>query len=705
MDATQSELDAANRQASHSSLSGRMYGPGGQLLTTGLLSIPDSDLNVFRKEIAENPEAPLALHERQSDPAPFYCDTDMRVDCDWKLFHLANALIEDANLDVRAIGACPSLQADLKMVDLRFEHTAEKLGMHIFDWLKKDRVKPPGQDDVFATWSEIIALGCDDAKFQSSIGTELLRPTVLRPVVALMLMALGRIVQRTVHEFYPGIAPDSLQLQTIVLANHLKTDNTSILSVEKDSEHKMKIGAHIYMRMLLMDRNTALYVWQALVDYCTSNFKVIPSKELPNAFWHHVFDASPYLSSTGGLRMPYSLKAVECSYCKTKKKVKCKEEKPCVCKNTGKITEQRFYGPLCLLNGTGAVDLSENTFLQLHNRAWILTMCVVRVPPTNPTPGLVDLKTKTAPANILSLERANLEKHQGSAKAKRTMAQLAHATGVAPDRPEMGHLLSSLNIANEVLGTSRSFREVMPTADTRYAKIEEALPLLCAALFHKCYADMKVRAVSVNKVDGHVSSIIVFVQGPAASRCFNRMFDVNDSVIQGDRPDVEIRGDVDGVPGRHTNWNCTVYFVIDRRHGGTITQKCCNKQSKQNRRSARASGIGHMAQCSMWKGYEMAVGEKYRDVVRSMLFDEREQTNEACRKMVLDEATKLFRLYRGVTTVSELGPTDEYQAYASKALKVSSGKKRRLTEEHLLDNAPSAVPSPRTSETSVDLHM
>lgn len=708
MDATQAQLEAANRQASHTSIAGRQYSTNNELLTTGILSIPDADLNMFRREIADSGETNLFLHERKSDVHPFFLDVDMKVECTWRFFSLARALVADAGLDVRAIGACPSFHADLGMPDLTFEHTAAKVGMEIFDQLKT-RNKLPGQpqEDVFATWMDIIALGCDEAKLNGPVGNELKAETVIRSVVAIMLMAIGRIVQRTVHEFYPDITPESLQLQTIVLGSHAETGSKSMLCVAKD-EHsvKIKIGAHIYMRMLLMESGTALYVWQALVDYCSQHFKDFPSSDSPEIFWASVFDAAPFISSTGGLRMPFSLKAVECTQCKNKPA----KRKECVmCNKSGRATVKRFYGPLCLLDGSGVVDLSARTFEKIHNRAWILTMCIVRVPPSAPTKGLVDLTGKSKPANMVELELKNMEREKGARETKRIVAKLERTTGVKSDDPAMAHLLASLNMQNAILGEKASkgkgSREIMLETDRRYAAIKERLPVLCEALFHKCYADMAIRGVSVNMVDGHVSGVIVYIRGAAASRCFNRTFDVNDGEIAGDRPDVKIRGDVDGVPGRHTNWKDTVYFVIDRRQGGTVTQKCCNKQLKQNRRSARATGIGHSASCSAWGGHSMVVGKKWQDVVRSMLFDEQEQTSESCRKMVLDEATRLFRIYRGEAQVSELGPTDDYQTYANKALKATaSGMKRRLTEDDL-HQAPVAAPSSATSETSIDLRM
>ena len=200
-------------------------------------------------------------------------------------------------------------------------------------------------------------------------------------------------------------------------------------------------GWHLYLRQLYVSTATQMYMWQAVVDYFTDNFAVVPSEDGAR-LWQTTFDAAPYMSKVGGLRMPFSLNG-------SVQEMRQRGQAPRVRLVRGqRLSSPRYYGPLCRILPSGAVDVSEKGLSSLHNRVWLMHMCTVRVPGTEETPG-VALGDKRTPENMHNVERKQLEERVGSAQTTRIIRRISDKTGIE-DGPAMQQLLATVNLVDEM---------------------------------------------------------------------------------------------------------------------------------------------------------------------------------------------------------------------------------------------------------------
>ena len=647
------QLHERGKQPSHFCLEG-WQSKRGEQIHAGVLHVPDEDLRILA---AQASRVQTYLHEIKSSPAhPAFFDVDMAVspfnDLFWKMIV---AVIERAELNHEEI-ACATMQEYLKMPSLHPETSTLPYG--ILERLRASKpFVPNATGDEKWTWLDVARCGLD-ATEPSGVFGDATHPNVIRPLVCVFLMAISKLIQRVCLSFYPDIAKTDTdtKMQTFVLTNY-EAETHSINFPEND-KRETKLGAHVYLRQLYVDTHTQLYIWQALVDLFTGSFAEVPCADGPHAFWTSVFDAAPYTSKVGGLRMPFALKAAPCKKCGTAKK-----RKQCDwCCGAGKISSPRYYGPLCRIKpGNGDVDVTEKGLSSLFNRVYLSHMATVRVSAgTQVTPG-VNLEGKTVPSNLHMVQKGEIEARLGKARAAATIRRLSDRTGVAGDSAEMHQVLATVNAEDTMhdhlcqKAPTMSVRMPLTASDARFIALQKAFPALLSELFHECYLSVIVSGASIihHSSNGEPKLINVFVKGEGASRCFNRTVDPSD---------------IAGVPGCHTNWQNTVFFTIYRDDHGKIVQRCFNKQLKCNRRSSRSSQSGKPCACGDWAGEARMVSRKHAQFIRDFFYTPEEQREENCRREVVAQAKALARRH-SKRMVAELGPTSEYTKYVEKVCK------------------------------------
>jgi hypothetical protein len=677
------ELQARGLRPSHFSLDGRQY-DAGSLVHGGVLSIPDDRLRAFSQQ-ATRVEW-LHLHEIKSPVHPAFFDVDMSVNTHKKeWWTMLIAIVEAAELDHDELANSEHLRSYLKLPTLHPETTDLPYGM--VERLREARPPSPGSLVCPWTWLDVARATLDPEAFDG-VFVDATSPAVVRPLIIVLLMALGKITQQVARTFYPEVAEDDSKMQVFMVGNYSAEDHT-LRFPENPEKRETKLGAHLYFRQLYVSTETQMYIWQAVVDRCVEAFPVVPGDDGAQAFWQTTFDPAPYMSRVGGLRMPFSLKAAPCKRCNnTAKRRACDW-----CGGMGRMSSPRYYGPLCRLLPAGAVDTSEKGLSSLFNRIWLVHMCTVRVAfGTEETPGAV-LEGRRTPVNMHQVHRQHHKDRLGAARSAAEIKQFERKTGLK-DGPAMQHVLATVNLTADMYGLMPekppALSALLPLheGDDRFVALREAFPALLSELFHPCYLSSTVTAASIvqhSVASGEPKLINVFVRGGGACRCFNRVVDAADPAVAGDVP-AGARGDVAGVPGRHSNWHNTVFFTINRqgKGHGQITQRCCNKQLKTNRRSSRASQSGRPTSCADWGGESRDVDRKHAQFVRDFFFTRAQQSDEQCRRDVVAQAKSLVKRHRKRFN-AEIGATEKYEEYVSKVVKKAKGGRGRATEVSVAD--------------------
>ena len=666
-----SELQAQGLQPSHFCLEG-FQSRFGKTVHSGVVSIPDEDLRIFAAQMSR---VQTYLHEIKSQGAhPAFFDVDMKVSRFRREFWvMVVAVLEDAGLDYADISGSATMQQYLKMTSLHPETTNLPYG--IVERLRAAKpFVPNATGDDSWTWLDVARAGLEPSERTGVLG-DATDPAVVRPLVCVFLMAIGKLIQRVGRTFYPDSAADDTKFQVFILTNY-EAETNSIHFPEDAEKGETKLGAHVYIRQLYVNTTTQLYIWQAIVDYFVDRFPTVPSADGPQAFWSTVFDAAPYTSKLGGLRMPFAYKAAPCKRCNNSAKRKACDW----CCGVGRMSSARYYGPLCRIKPNGEADVTEKGNSSLFNRVYLCHMATVRVGTgTQPTPGAI-LEGRAVPSNLHQVQRGEIEARLGKSRAAATIRRLSDRTGVAGDSANMQQMLATVNVEDEMHDhmsqKSPTLSKRLPLAadDARFIALKQAFPALVSEIFHPCYLHATVSAASIiyHSSDGEPRLINVFVKGAGASRCFNRTVDPSDPAISGEVP-VGSSSDVSGMPGRHSNWSNTVFFTIYRDDHGKIVQRCFNKQLKVNRRNSRGSQSGKPCACRDWQGEARMISAQHSQFIRDFFYTPDQQREENCRREVVAQAKALARRH-SKRPLPEIGPTADYSMYVEKVVKRAKGR-------------------------------
>jgi hypothetical protein len=172
----------------------------------------------------------------------------------------------------------------------------------------------PFVDKCTWTWGDVIR-ACMDPDCTTSaagadspmINTAVVPHDVLSSIMSLFLMAVSKEVQEVVCSFYPTMARTNANLTAYVLGNYdAATNRVGVVTVRKAKERHVqhKFGAHIVVRGIVVDDDTSMWIWQAVVHRFSEKYTSVPGGAKPDEFWGVAFDGGVY-SDTGGLRMAY----------------------------------------------------------------------------------------------------------------------------------------------------------------------------------------------------------------------------------------------------------------------------------------------------------------------------------------------------------------------------------------------------------------
>ena len=664
---SKASLEQEGIRPSHLSMGGAQFAAG-KMVHSGTFAIPDTDLSSFIGALAsaQDSGAKHYFHEIASNNSPIFFDVDLNPVMSRSMWSLMISIIESAGLG-EGLETSNLMICFLSMPMVTLDTIGDSLSHAL------SKLKPIVNGHCSWTWLDVMraCLSEDDA----SVNPSGLMPAVLRPVCTLFVMAIAVHVHRVVRTFFPDLGEESLRLRMLVLTNYDGISNR--IHFAADADGKVKMGAHIYMRTLIVDRYAALFVWQAVVDYFVKQFPGVPGGAPVEAFWQQCFDAAPFKSTIGGLRMPYSIKAKPCPACGNTKR-----RKGCVtCGESGHVQQNRYYGPLAFINGDGHPDDSVLTLDRLGCRRWVMNVARVRIPAGTPVTGGFSIEGKREPQAMVHHEERRIADTLGEKKAKAIKRRFAR-DGVLEESPAMGHLLASVNSLGPYFDaqpkrTPDGRKMYLERADERFQATANFMPGFCAEKFHPCYRNMVVKSVALvyNKIDGEPMQLLVGFRGNCGSRCFNRRVESGDVMMAQELTERQraCRGDIAGVPGRHTNYNSCVYFIVRREGTGTVTQRCINPQVKLNRRNAQQAGAARS--CKEWPGEKRDIDEKHTPTVRKMFYTEEQRADHHCQKVVMDNAQSILKRFRNRTRVEEVGPTADYAEYATRI--VAEKKKRR----------------------------
>lgn len=594
-------------------------------LHTGKLSVPPEETSSFNAYVAAaaTNDHMLYVHEIATPIRPFFVDGDGNEPVTVKFV----TLLRDV---VRAAGLSTGLEASAAMAELQMPTLAEAT-MEIVELMEKRPVDPATKT---WTWNDAFETALDP-DLRVDVGTldspllRLPQPLVL-VFTTLFEMAVIKLMDPVLRTFYADDTKDQVFRANALCSYNHTTRKPTLAHSFKGDVPSVKFGMHVVYHWLKVDSETSLWLWQGLVDKFASDFPATPGKQTPAEWWGIFFDSSQFHSPVGGLRMPFCLKAAACKSCRPDTRRSC-----ATCLGSGKIHDDRYYGPLCVIDKR---ELNQTVWMQRMFRAPSFMVSVVSLrcmPGTQLTKGL-SLVGKREPANMLARHRERLERNVGKSAASRTVRKLAEHHKIDPESPRMCSLIDAVNSFDETVPERAkpkpTLRIPLMDTDPRCQAVKRALPSMLEAYFHRSCADIQVRSVTLvlDRPKGEPMYLTITVRGPGGCRCFNREVDTFDSEIAEDLP-VALRGrkvdDVDGIPGRHTNSSNSVYYRIHR--DGTITQLCNNPQSKATRRSAQKHGEGAMAACVNSKGETRQIERPRHDnILRDLFYTPQEQRDK-----------------------------------------------------------------------------
>ena len=672
--ATMQELNRQQMPVAYACLDGRRtVGGGPDLIYSGLVHVPDDQLVCFQGELdaaAGDPKIELYLHEVAKEHFPMFIDFDLKQPITSKTLGMILAVLL-AEQDSTA-GAETS---DLFTKHLHMRCYDGDPDTNLQEWPTALQALAREKSSAAATkwtWIAVLRLVLESHQKMPTaddvVPVTTINGAVLRPIVALFLIAISCRVHRRLMQLYPRLPARSRAREMYVLCNYRKGNggeaDADRVSFPLDDQGRCRIGMHLHLRHIIVNRDIAKTMRLEIVE------------DFQKAFPGHAeiaaaFDEAPYTGKSGGLRRYGSLKAEMCKACKGRHGAGCGS-----C-GSGRISVRRYYGSLCivypdsrpLLNDTP----SEKRVGRFFNPVYAASLCTVRVAREDGgnqplTPHFAgDLSKAAHPTTAVVRDMLAKEREMGPTSVTNSIRTLRKRYAIHERDARLGGILEATYSLHNLLAAEpgrpppEAHRENLLEGDPRLSRIRDFLPLLCEAVFHRGYRTLSVRSVNIIRdgKNGQPQRMIIFIAGSCDTLCFNRMIGHS------------AKTDIDSVPGQHTGWSGCVYFEITRNGTGTIKQRCCNRCDKPNRRHGS---------CARWAGALRRIPEVDHQRVRDMFYLPEQQTDPACQRLIFENIKKMNQQYRK-RVLDEVGPTSTYGKFATQAMKnYQQSKKRRNSQ-------------------------
>ena len=529
------------------------------------------------------------------------------------------------------------------------------------------------------------------------------RLEVMNSVFKLLGMALAQVVQEKLAGFYqrdnPTVNLYAVVLQTQYGPNHnysrtmaaavaecigdqntkehceamkyrLSSCHLVARSLDVKAGHKINCGLHVHVPYVIARRVDWLYVRESIcVDLGKDNLRMDSSGPSALELWFQIIDAGPLTRNPGGLRMPYSFKAMRCPACERRAQA----DGCSVCGLTGtvrKVCCERSYQPLCVMNGTtpGPETGTGDVLAMLSGfiPSVVLAQCALSVPPGTPlTPGF-DVGDNPPPSVHMAAKQELLDTEDVIKVTRSCLTTLRRRYGndaaILTDSVRQVVLdMCDLGVNGVVIPVDNALTltpELAAHGDMRYELIRQYVRELMPRFFHpehfagqvlpKAVEDMLAR-VSVSRVwiewNGRVNMRIrATLEG--FPRCFNRTA-VNDPLLKALHPvdqRIYARSGADCMllPGQHTSMTLT-FVELTLEHGGKAVLRCGNNNMKKDG-SRRVT-----VPCSAWHGVEIPLmptelppNDRDRQLfkaresarIRDLFFTREEQTDERAKEYI-----------------------------------------------------------------------
>jgi hypothetical protein len=514
----------------------------------------------------------------------------------------------------------------------------------------------------------------------SAFGTEgMLYSRLDQPLISVLathlILAVGKLAQQSIARFFPSLVDDS-RLELAVLGSY-QGDRCVPWTPRYDIvDGKVKIGAHLHMRGLKVDHASDLLLHEGLVQHF---MRLFGRRGADEPYWRQVFDVAVYRENCGGLRMPFSLKMNMCS-CKPRGRHCAK------CNHTGRISVDRYYGPVGSFLASGLLDDTEKTLDRwFKNILYVLMLCSLRISPDQRlTPGF------TKPADVpepmaLDLRRQDFKDRFGAVQLKKLESKRLPNDEMFSDEQLTHELEAKISMLDSSLKLPTERTEILlpnVAGDGRFETVAQWLPSMASRVMDPQYINLQIASVILVRAckDGEPETLYVYVRGAAANLCHNR---TSAPTASG--------GLQETYWNTHNGWRNTIYFCI-HRVGLTLIQKCSNMNERETRRNK--DPVSQMGCCKKWEGEfrkldAVSIGQPMDDdgmrhfkaILRNMFYKRTEQSEAQTMAVLAAQAKRLQQMYRkrAFSELDIVGNDDQYES---------------LLRDRLLDKQPRRAAGP-----------
>lgn len=671
---TRVKLREDNLELSHTSMEGhQMLEPG--RVTTGVLSVRPTEVNNQRFLRAMTDAlangAQFYFSEMATPRHPIYVDFDLTLNIrDHDQMRLMVDIIKAAAVTTASGALDESLlfnkqtSADGRVIQYLNFPKRDILNHHASLQQRLETLYPQGAYtwiQVFETLLNFDVVSSGSAS-NSAFGMDgMLYSRVDQSLVSVLatflILAVGKLAQQSIARFFPSLVDDS-RLELAVLGSY-QGDRCVPWTPRYDIvDGKVKVGAHLHMRGLKVDHASDLLLHEGLVQYF---MRLFGRRGADEPFWRQVFDVAVYREHCGGLRMPFNLKMNMCS-CKTKGRYCAK------CHHTGRVSVDRYYGPVGSFLASGVLDDTEKTLDRwFKNILYVLTLCSLRISPDQRlTPGFV--KPADVPEPVaLELRRQDFKERFGTAQLKKLEGKRLSNDAMISDEQLTHELEAKISIMDSALKLPNDRSEILlpnVPGDGRFETVAQWLPSMASRVMDPQYINVQVSSVILIRAckDGEPETLIVYVRGAAANLCYNRT----------SAPSAAARSLQETYWNTHNGWRNTVYFCINRV-GLTLVQKCSNANERETRRNK----LLQVGCCKHWDGIArkldaVAIGQPmdedgmrhFKSIVRNMFYKRTEQSETQTMAVLAAQAQRLQRMYRkrSFNELDIVGNDDQYES-------------------------------------------
>jgi len=216
-----------------------------------------------------------------------------------------------------------------------------------------------------------------------------------KPIEREEILAICQIMAKSVANFFPDLKASPIDEAIEAEKCDLDEETNEWLGA---GEGQGKLKVLVSMSTRTFDEDKKLYVVGVHVNwignlivtreqatmirrYCIAILNAeLPRDDVP---WNKIYDAGPYTSSGGGLRMIGASKNVTCDKCKGEKYENYYQsatstapmEKCKFCNGTGKLDQIKTYFPIVIYNGQGKIDRKLKWLLK-PNSNWSRKQCI-----------------------------------------------------------------------------------------------------------------------------------------------------------------------------------------------------------------------------------------------------------------------------------------------------------------------------------------